>query len=204
MTGAKGPVRCLPLPHLRGQTAEVPHGDHLRRRVQPVSPQGAQPPHEPPPLPTASPAPPTQRVRRPKVAPPGAIGVVSGNISLIYIISSLLGHHLINSYLETPHKWCTRVTHVGHRCGLSGVLVVSWTSMSKITRRCAVRDIAPSTHVAFTRPNPSTLPSWVSTSVSNRLMVLVLAAGLSGPPRRPTITRIVGSSASRSASLVSS
>ena len=29
--GAKGPVRCLPLPHLRGQTAEVPHGDHRRR-----------------------------------------------------------------------------------------------------------------------------------------------------------------------------
>ena len=88
--GAKGPVRCLPLPHLRGQTAEVPHGDHLRRGVQPVSPQGDQPPHEPPSLPTASPAPPTRRVRRPKVAPPGAIGVVSGNISLIYIISSLL------------------------------------------------------------------------------------------------------------------
>ena len=40
--------------------------------------------------------------------------------------------------------------------------------------------------------------------VSNRLMVLVLAAGLSGPPRRPTTTRIVGSSDSRSASLVSS
>ena len=80
--GAKGTVRCLPLPHLRGQTAEVPHGDHLRRGVQPVSPQGAQPPHEPPPLPTASPAPPTRRVRRPKVAPPGAIGVVPGNISL--------------------------------------------------------------------------------------------------------------------------
>ena len=38
--GAKGPVRCLPLPHLRGQTAEVPHGDHLRRGVQPVLPQG--------------------------------------------------------------------------------------------------------------------------------------------------------------------
>ena len=89
--GAKGTVRCLPLPHLRGQTAEVPHGDHLRRGVQPVSPQGAQPPHEPPPLPTASPAPPTRRVRRPRVAPPGAIGVVPGNISLIYIISSLLG-----------------------------------------------------------------------------------------------------------------
>ena len=48
--------------------------------------------------------------------------------------------------------------------------------MSKITRRCAVCVIARSTHVAFTRPNPSTLPSWVSTSVSNRLMVLVLAA----------------------------
>ena len=92
--GAKGPVRCLPLPHLRGQTAEVPHGDHLRRGVQPVSPQGAQPPHEPPSLPTASPAPPTRRVRRPRVAPPpGAIGVVSGNISLIYIISSLLGSY---------------------------------------------------------------------------------------------------------------
>ena len=68
--GAKGTVRCLPLPHLRGQTAEVPHGDHLRRGVQPVSPQGAQPPHEPPPLPTASPTPPTRRVRRPRVAPP--------------------------------------------------------------------------------------------------------------------------------------
>ena len=67
--------------------------------------------------------------------------------------------------------------------------------MSKITRRCAVRDIAPSSHLAFTRPNPSTLPSWVSTSVSNRLMVLVLAAGLSGPPRRPTTDphrRVVG------------
>ena len=75
--------------------------------------------------------------------------------------------------------------------------------MSKITRRCAVCVIARSTHVAFTRPNP-TLPSWVSTSVSNRLMVLVLAAGLSGPPRRPTMIRIVGSWASRSASLVSS
>ena len=110
--GAKDTVRCLPLPHLRGQTAEVPHGDHLRRGVQPVSPQGAQPPHEPPPLPTASPAPPARRVRRPRVAPPGAIGVVPGNISLIYIISSLLGPHLIISYLETPHKWCTRVTHV--------------------------------------------------------------------------------------------
>ena len=35
-------------------------------------------------------------------SPPGAIGVVSGNISLIYIISSLLGPHLIISYLETP------------------------------------------------------------------------------------------------------
>ena len=43
----------------------------------------------------------------------------------------------------------------------------------------AVCVIAPSTHLAFSRPNPSTLPSWVSTSVSNRLMVLVLAAGLS-------------------------
>ena len=76
--------------------------------------------------------------------------------------------------------------------------------MSKITRRCGVRDIAPSTHLEFSRPNPSTLPSWVSASVSNRLIVLVLAAGLSGPPRRPTTTRIVGSSANRSASLVSS
>ena len=63
--------------------------------------------------------------------------------------------------------------------------------MSKITRRCGVRDIAPSTHLAFSRPNPSTLPSWVSISVSNRLMVLVLAAGLSMPdlfaktPRQP-------------------
>ena len=56
--------------------------------------------------------------------------------------------------------------------------------MSKITRRCGVQDIAPSTHLAFSRPNPSTLPSWVSTSVSNRLMVLVLAAGLSMPRRR--------------------
>ena len=51
--------------------------------------------------------------------------------------------------------------------------------------------------------NPSTLPSWVSTSVSNRLMVLVLAAGLP-VSRRPTMIRIVGSWASRSASLVSS
>ena len=34
--------------------------------------------------------------------------------------------------------------------------------MSKITRRCAVCVIARSTHLAFTRPNPSTLPSWVS------------------------------------------
>ena len=76
--------------------------------------------------------------------------------------------------------------------------------MSKITRRCDVRDIAPSTHLAFSRPNLSRLPSWVSTSVSNRLMVLVLAAGLSGPPLRPTMIRIVGSWASRSASLVSS
>ena len=83
--GAKGPVRCLPLPHLRGQTAEVPHGDHLRRGVQPVLPQGAQPPHEPPPLPTASPAPPTRKVRRPRVAPPRAIDVVSVNSSL-YIL----------------------------------------------------------------------------------------------------------------------
>ena len=69
---------------------------------------------------------------------------------------------------------------------------LSELSMSKITRRCAVCVIARSTHVAFTRPNPSTLPSWVSTSVSNRLIVLVLAAGLSGPPRRPTTTRIYG------------
>ena len=38
---------------------------------------------------------------------------------------------------------------------------------------------------------------------ANRLMVLVLAAGLS-MPRSPTTTRIVGSSANRSASLVSS
>ena len=59
----------------------------------------------------------------------------------------------------------------------------------------AVCVIARSTHLAFTRPNPSTLPSWVSTSVSNRLIVLVLAAGLSGPPRRPNDyphRRIVG------------
>ncbi len=76
-------------------------------------------------------------------------------------------------------------------------------SPQEITRRCAVRIIARPTHLAFTRPNPSTLPSWISTSVSNRLTVLVLTAGLSGPPRRPTITRIVGSSAKRSASLVS-
>ena len=54
------------------------------------------------------------------------------------------------------------------------------------------------------RHNLTMLPSWVSTSVSNRLMVLVLAAGLSGSPRRPTMIRIVGSWASRSASLVSS
>ena len=32
--------------------------------------------------------------------------------------------------------------------------------MSKITRRCGVRDIAPSTHLEFSRSNPSTLPSW--------------------------------------------
>ena len=89
--GAKGTVRCLPLPHLRGQTAEVPHGDHLRRGVQPVSPQGAQPPHEPPPLPTASPTPPTRRVRRPRVAPPrGHRRGVRKYLSK-YIISSLLG-----------------------------------------------------------------------------------------------------------------
>ena len=52
-----------------------------------------------------------------------------------------------------------------------------------------------STHLAFTRPNPSTLPSWVSTSVSNRLMVLVLAAGRclglqrlpASSDRRPTV-----------------
>ena len=95
--GAKGPVRCLPLPHLRGQTAEVPHGDHLRRGVQPVSSQGAQPPHEPPSLPTASPAPATRRVRRPRVAPPRAIDVVSDSLALIYIISSLLGLNTNNS-----------------------------------------------------------------------------------------------------------
>ena len=76
-------------------------------------------------------------------------------------------------------------------------------SPQEITRRCAVCVIARPTHLAFTRPNPSTLPSWVSTSVSNRLTVLVLTAALSGPPRRPTITRLVGSSANRSASLVS-
>ena len=104
--GAKGPVRCLPLPHLRGQTAEVPHGDHLRRGVQPASPQGAQPPHEPPPLPTASPAPPTRRVRRPRVAPPGAIGVVSDSLALIYIISSLLGSYTNISYLNYDNKMC--------------------------------------------------------------------------------------------------
>ena len=56
--------------------------------------------------------------------------------------------------------------------------------MSKITGRCGERDIARSTHLAFSRPTPSTLPSWVSTSVSNRLMVLVLAAGL--PVSRPS------------------
>ena len=65
-------------------------------------------------------------------------------------------------------------------------------SPQEITRRCAVCVIARPTHLAFTRPNPSTLPSWVSTSVSNRLTVLVLTAALSGPPRRPTISRIVG------------
>ena len=80
--GAKGTVRCLPLPHLRGQTAEVPHGDHLRRGVQPVSPQGAQPPHEPPPLPTASPTQPTRRVRRPRVAPPQGPSAWCREISL--------------------------------------------------------------------------------------------------------------------------
>ena len=96
---SESPVHCLPLPHLRGQTAEVPHGDHLRCGVQPVSPQGAQPPHEPPPLPTASPAPPTRRVRRPRVAPPRAIDVVSSKYLSKYIISSLLRYRLINSYL---------------------------------------------------------------------------------------------------------
>ena len=89
--GAKGPVRCLPLPHLRGQTAEVPHGDHLRRGVQPVSPQGAQPPHEPPSLPSITGAADSEGSPAQGSPPPGAIGVVSGNISLIYIISSLLG-----------------------------------------------------------------------------------------------------------------
>ena len=43
----------------------------------------------------------------------------------------------------------------------------------------------------------------VNTSVSNRLIVLVLAACLSAPCH-PTVTRIAGSWASRSASLVSS
>ena len=85
-------------------------------------------------------------------------------------------------------------------------------SMYRALRTVHVQDHPPvrraghsSVHpLSVQSPNPSTLPSWVSTSVSNRLMVLVLAAGLSGPPRRPTITRIVGSWASRSASLVSS
>ena len=43
----------------------------------------------------------------------------------------------------------------------------------------------------------------VSTSVSKRLMLLVLAAGLSGP-RQPAMTFMAGSWAIRSASLVSS
>ena len=69
--------------------------------------------------------------------------------------------------------------------------------MSKITRRCAVCIIARSTHAAFSRSKPSSLASCVRTPVSNRLMALALAAGLS-TPRSPTITpswavaRIVG------------
>ena len=104
--GAKGTVRCLPLPHLRGQTAEVPHGDHLRRGVQPVSPQGAQPPHEPPPLPTASPAPPTRRVRRPRVAPPRGHRRGARKYLSKYIISSLLGSNTNHLYLEEGNKMC--------------------------------------------------------------------------------------------------
>ena len=81
---------------------------------------------------------------------------------------------------------------------------IRWNDGTR-TARLARPVFAPTRSAASLRwtPNPSTLPSWVSTSVSNRLMVLVLAADLS-VSRRPTMIRIVGSWASRSASLVSS
>ena len=85
-------------------------------------------------------------------------------------------------------------------------------SMHRTLRTVHVQDHPPVRRVRHRSVHPlsvhSAQPFHVavlgSTSVSNRLMVLVLAAGLSGPPRRPTITRIVGSSDNRSASLVSS
>ena len=76
--------------------------------------------------------------------------------------------------------------------------------MSKITRRCGVRDIARSTHLAIhSKPNPST-----SCRLGRKHLGLEPAHGVgaggrssTGPPRRPTMIRIVGSWASRSASL---
>ena len=63
--------------------------------------------------------------------------------------------------------------------------------------------MAFSTHRALNWNSPSKFFFWVSTSVSKRLMVLVLAACFSGP-RHPTMTRMAGSWARHSASLVSS
>src|SRR5918999_2480696 len=58
------------------------------------------------------------------------------------------------------------------------------------------------THWAFMLASPFKLCSWVRVSVSKRLMVLALAAFLSEPPQSTT-TRMAGSWARRSASLVS-
>ena len=57
----------------------------------------------------------------------------------------------------------------------------------QITRRCGVRDIAPSTHLAFTRPNPSTI------AVLNHLAVQRLPASSDRrPDRLPSEKKGVG------------
>ena len=70
-------------------------------------------------------------------------------------------------------------------------------------RRVLVRLIARDTQASFSLESASKFSGRVSSSVSNRLTLLVLAACFS-LARRLTITRIAGSCASRSASLVSS
>ena len=73
------------------------------------------------------------------------------DVSLPIAIPRHLGHHP-PSAVTTPGTIPKVV--------VLGSLDSPAASPQEITRRCAVCVIARPTHLAFTRPNPSTLPSW--------------------------------------------